>query len=212
MVKKGWKTTGAALALAVLLALPTAPVQATETIQEQAETQENTPSSEEVSKLLDFVKEKWDAGDFKREEDIRAAIEEGEAEFGVTLDDSEKEQLADAVSKLDSLGMDHDTAIGLAKKLYREHGDEIADSVKALYDEYGESLVDNAGKLIQEQLAGPVGETLKEQVAEPLEKAVMEQVVEPAKEAAKEAVQNTAKTFWNDLKDSVISFFQNIFS
>lgn len=145
-------------------------------------------SSEELSALLDFVKEKWDAGELEGEDAIRKAIEEGEAQFGVVLQDSVKDQIADGMQKLDALGLDHDAVIGLAKKLYQEHGDKIAESFQEIYEEYADELTDS------------------------VEKAIARQVVEPAKEAAKAAVENTAKTFWQDLKNSVISFFRNIFS
>lgn len=169
-------------------------------------------TEEEVSELLDFVKEKWDAGEFANEEDIRAAIEEGQEKFGVVLDDSAREQIAAALKMLDNLGISHDTAITMAKELYAEHGDEIATAFSSLYEEYGETLADNVEKVLGDQLAGTVGKALKEQIAEPLEEAVKQQVVEPAKEAAKDAVENTVKDFWKDLKDSVVSVFRNIFS
>lgn len=145
-------------------------------------------SDEQLDELLDFIKEKWDAGELEGEDAIRKAIEEGEEQFGVALQDSVKDQIADGMEKLDALGLDHDTVIDLAKKLYREHGDAIAENFQDLYEEYGSALTDS------------------------VEKVISEQVVEPAKEAAKEAVKNTAKTFWQDLKNSVVSFFRNIFS
>lgn len=145
-------------------------------------------SDDQLDELLDFIKEKWDAGELEGENAIREAIEEGEAQFGVELQDSVKDQIADGMEKLDALGLDHDTVIDLAGKLYREHGDAIAENFQELYEEYGSALADS------------------------VEMAVSEQLVEPAKEAAKEAVKNTAQTFWQDLKNSVVSFFKNIFS
>lgn len=145
-------------------------------------------SDEQLDELLDFVKEKWDAGKLEEEGAIREAIEEGEAQFGIVLQDSVRDQIADGMAKLNALGLDHDVAIGLAKKLYREHGDKITENIQKIYEEYAETLTDS------------------------VEKAIEEQVVEPAKEAAKAAVENTAKTFWQDLKNSVVNFFKNIFS
>lgn len=145
-------------------------------------------SDEELDELLDFIKEKWDAGELDGEASIREAIEEGEEKFGVVLKDSVKEQIADGIEKLDGLGLDHDTAVGLAKKLYQEHGDEIAENFQELYEQCGTAL------------------------AQSVERTLQEQVVEPAKEAARTAVEDTAKGFWQDLKNSVISFFKNIFS
>lgn len=184
------------------------------TVRAQNDTSEKEKEEipEEVSELLDFIKEKWDAGEFDSREDIEAAIEEGEEKFGVELDEGKREQLAQALEKLDELGLDHDAALSLAKNLYRDYGDEIVDDLQSLYDQYGDELVENAETILKEQLAGPLGDAVKEQLAEPLKEAVKEQVVEPAKKAAKTAVKNTAKRFWSDLKDSVSSFIHNIFS
>lgn len=202
-----------AFAASMLLAGRAMPVLAAqEETAESRQEAEHSLTEEEVSALLDFVKEKWDAGEFANEADIRAAVEEGQEKFGVVLEDSVKDQIVQVLGMLDDLGLSHETAVSMAKELYAEHGDEIASAVTGLYEQYGETMADNAEKIIGEQLAGSVGKALKEQVAEPLEEAVREQVVEPAKEAAKEAVENTAKDFWKDLKDSVVSVFRNIFS
>ena len=82
------------------------------------EEREEVPGEEEVSALLDFIKEKWDAGEFDSREDIEAAIAEGEEQFGVELDDGKREQLAQALEKLDALGLDHDAAAEIAKNLW----------------------------------------------------------------------------------------------
>lgn len=164
-------------------------LESTETAGTDAENRaEHSLSGEELDELLDFIKEKWDAGELYGEDSIRKAIEEGEEKFGVVLEDSVKDQIADGMEKLDSLGLDHDTVIELAKKLYREHGDEIAENFQGLYEQYGSALTKS------------------------VEEAIAEQVVEPAKEAAKAAVEDTAKNFWKDLKNSVVSFLKNIFS
>lgn len=204
-VRKKLLTGG--LAFVFVAAAWTAPVQAAQTdppadiLQEETDysqpeeapsgSEEETVyslSEEELSELLDFVKEKWDAGELESDEAIRNAIEEGEEKFGVVLEDAARDQIADAIQKLDSLGLDHDTAIELAKKLYQEHGDKLADNFQNLYEQFGEKLADSAEQMIQEQ------------------------VVEPAKETAKAVVEETAKNFWQDLKNSVVSFFRNIFS
>lgn len=145
-------------------------------------------NEEELSDLLNFVKEKWDAGELESREKIQKAIEEGEEKFGVVLQDTEREQLTDVIQKLDSLGLNHDTAIELAEKLYEEQGDKLAENFQSLYEELGEKLADSAEQMIQEQ------------------------VVEPAKETAKAVAADTAKNFWQDLKNSVVSFLRNIFS
>lgn len=192
--EKGSKGRAAGYAAALLAAflMWMQPVQV-QAVGQEEETQtedevKRSLSDDELDELLDFIKEKWDAGELDGEASIREAIEEGEEKFGVALKDSVKEQIADGMAKLDSLGLDHDTVIELARKLYQEHGDEIAENFQGLYEQYGTAL------------------------KESVEKAIHDQVVEPAKEAAKAAVESAAKNFWQDLKNSVVSFFKNIFS
>lgn len=166
----------------------TADASASESASPDGENTAYSLSDEQLDELLGFVKEKWDAGKLEDEDAIRKAIEEGEEQFGIVLQDSVRDQIADGMAKLNALGLDHDAVIGLAKKLYREHGDKITENIQKISEEYAETLTDS------------------------VEKAIEEQVVEPAKEAAKAAVENTAKTFWQDLKNSVVNFFKNIFS
>lgn len=188
-MKKRIRVGAGALVFCAVIAFCAVPVQAKGS-DETAAKQEITRSlsDDELEKLLDFVKDKWDAGELGSEEQIRDAIEEGEAQFGVTLEDSVRDQIADAMEKLDSLGINHDTAIDLAGKLYKEYGDGISENVEELISQYGEALADNVGKIIGEQ------------------------VLEPVKETAKAVAEDTAKNFWKDLKNSVYSFFKNIFS
>lgn len=194
----GWKNVWAVM-FALSLALMLRPVTAlaaekgstADAQNRESEEQSNVTrslSDDQLDELLDFIKKKWDAGELNGENEIREAIEEGEAQFGVELQDSVRDQIADGMEKLDALGLDHDTVIDLAKKLYREHGDAITENFQELYEEYGSALTDS------------------------VEKAIDEQIVEPAKEAVKEAAKNTVKTFWQDLKNSVVSFFKNMFS
>ena len=140
------------------------------------------------AKLLDFVKEKWDAGELDNAEDIKAAISEGEKEFGVSLDESTRTTLASALQQLNGIGLNHETVIALAQKMY---------------ESYGDTLVENLSDALQEQLAGPLGETIQEQLIEPAKETVME--------TAKAIAANTAQHFWQDLKQSVIDFLNHVF-
>ncbi|HJA31950.1 MAG TPA: hypothetical protein H9956_09955 [Candidatus Eisenbergiella pullicola] len=183
--KKIFAALGAAVLAGGLFFAPAAAGNAQAAAQE---TQQSAAEADEVSEILEFIRDKWNAGELETREDIQAAIEEGESEFGVSLDPKLEEQLADAVGSLNDLGVSPDTAVDLAKELYEKHGDEIAGSLQSIYEEQGETISDE------------------------VEKAIAEQVTEPLKEAAKAVVADTAKTFWHDLKESVVSFFQDIFS
>ena len=134
------------------------------------------------------LKEKWDAGELDNAEDIKAAISEGEKKFGVSLDESTRTTLASALQQLNGIGLNHETVIALARKMY---------------ESYGDTLVDNLSDALQEQLAGPLGETIQEQLVEPAKETVME--------TAKAIATNTAQHFWQDLKQSVIDFLNHVF-
>ena len=124
-----------------------APGQTAESAQMQEQPQTETEpaksiSDEDFAKLLDFIKEKWDAGELDNAEDIKAAISEGEKEFGVSLDESTRTTLASALQQLNGIGLNHETVIALAQKMY---------------ESYGDTLVENLSDALQEQLAGPLG-------------------------------------------------------
>ncbi len=155
---------------------------------ESAEEKSGGLSDGEIDKILDFVKEKWDNGEFSDQESIRKAIEEGEETFGIFLEDSHKDQIADGIEKLDGLGLNHDMVISLTKKIYKEYGDDLTENFQELYKQYATTLTEG------------------------MEKAVQEQVVEPVKQAAFSAIKNAVADFFRDLKESVVSFFRNIFS
>ena len=128
------------------------------------------------------------AGELDNAEDIKAAISEGEKEFGVSLDESTRTTLASALQQLNGIGLNHETVIALAQKMY---------------ESYGDTLVENLSDALQEQLAGPLGETIQEQLIEPAKETVME--------TAKAIAANTAQHFWQDLKQSVIDFLNHVF-
>ena len=118
-----------------------APGQTAESAQMQEQPQTETEpaksiSDEDFAKLLDFVKEKWDAGELDNAEDIKAAISEGEKEFGVSLDESTRTTLASALQQLNGIGLNHETVIALAQKMY---------------ESYGDTLVENLSDALQEQ-------------------------------------------------------------
>ena len=150
-----------------------APGQTAESAQMQEQPQTETEpaksiSDEDFAKLLDFVKEKWDAGELD--------------------DESTRTTLASALQQLNGIGLNHETVIALAQKMY---------------ESYGDTLVENLSDALQEQLAGPLGETIQEQLIEPAKETVME--------TAKAIAANTAQHFWQDLKQSVIDFLNHVF-
>lgn len=85
--------------------------------------------SEEVEALIAFVKAKLAAGDLETEADIRAAIEEGEEQFGVTLDESEIQQIIDVMNKIKGLGLDPSVLVNQAADLYEQFGADFLNHI-----------------------------------------------------------------------------------
>ena len=94
--KKIFAALGAAVLAGGLFFAPAAAGNAQAAAQE---TQQSAAEADEVSEILEFIRDKWNAGELETREDIQAAIEEGESEFGVSLDPKLEEQLADAVGR-----------------------------------------------------------------------------------------------------------------
>lgn len=85
--------------------------------------------SEEVEALIAFVKAKLAAGDLETEADIREAIEEGEEQFGVTLDESEIQQIIDVMNKIKGLGLDPSVLVNQAADLYEQFGADFLEHI-----------------------------------------------------------------------------------
>ena len=121
-------------------------------------------SNEEIEQLIAYIKEKVAGGELETEEDIRAAIKEGEERFGVVLAEEEIQRIIDLMNKLESMGLNSDYLISQAEKLY---------------DKYGADIVNHADEAISE--------------------------------AVSDAVADAAKGFFQDMKDSIKSFWNGLF-
>lgn len=120
---------------------------------------------------------------------VRAAGQESTEDSIYSLDEEDLEAFLDFVKeKLGVEALDGENGLREAIEAGEGIGSGLAEGFEELYEEYRQKLTDSAQEALQKQ------------------------VVEPAAEAAKSAVENTAKTFWQDLKDSVVSFFKNIFA
>lgn len=100
-------------------------------------------SSEDVEALIAWLKNKIAAGELDTgdADSVSKVIEEGEANFGITLTEKEKQQIIDLLKKLDSLGLNADYLIDQAQKLY---------------DKYGIGFVENANDAINEAVGNAV--------------------------------------------------------
>lgn len=85
----------------------------------------HSASSEQVEELIAYIKGKLAAGELDNEEEIRAAIAEGETKFGVDLTDAEVQQIVDFMMKIKELGLDPNMLLDQAADLYEQYGDEL---------------------------------------------------------------------------------------
>ncbi|MBD5444145.1 MAG: DUF1002 domain-containing protein [Lachnospiraceae bacterium] len=105
-------------------------------------------SSEDVEALIAWLKNKIAAGELDTgdADSVKKVIEEGEANFGITLTEKEKQQIIDLLKKLDSLGLNAEYLIDQAQKLY---------------DKYGIGFVENANDAINEAVGNAVTSAAK---------------------------------------------------
>lgn len=105
---------------------------------------------ETVKEILGFVKEKVADGSLKTEKGLTDAIEEGEKEFGVTIDKADAQKVVDTMEKLEELGFS---------------GEHIMEKTEELYDKYGADFVEHvdemAASAVQEAVADAADSFLK---------------------------------------------------
>lgn len=98
-------------------------------------------TASKVQSLIDYVKAEVIANDITDLEDIKDIIKEAEEQFGVTLDDSKINLIAELMKKIGKLDID-------PTKLLEQAGD--------LYDKYGETILKDAQELLDSILTEDV--------------------------------------------------------
>lgn len=101
-------------------------------------------SNEDVEQLIAYVKEKVANGELETDEDIRAAIKEAEAHFGVTLAEADIQKVLDLMNKLEGMGLDSEYLISQAEKLYNKYGADIVNHADEAITEAVNDAVSNA--------------------------------------------------------------------
>jgi uncharacterized protein YpuA (DUF1002 family) len=103
----------------------------------------NTENSEEVEQLIAYIKAKMADGELENEDDIRAAIKEGQEKFGVTLTDEEITQIVEVMDKIRTLGLDPEVLLNQAQDLYQKFGDDIVNHTKDIIKESVTTSISN---------------------------------------------------------------------
>ncbi len=86
--------------------------------------------SEQIEELIAFVKANVAARELETEEDVLAVIAEGEQKFGVTLSESQKQQIVDIMMKINELGLDPQMLIEQAEDLYSQFGTDFFEDLQ----------------------------------------------------------------------------------
>ncbi len=119
--------------------------------------------SDEAEALIAWLKGKIAGGelDIGNEDSVRAAIAEGEANFGISLSEEDKRRIIDLLKKLDSLGLNADYLIEQAQSLYEKYGLEIVENANEAINEAVGNAITSAVKGFFEDLAASVSEFFK---------------------------------------------------
>ena len=107
-------------------------------------------SGDDIEKLIAYIKEKVANGELETDEDIRAAVEEGEERFGVSLTNEEVQRIVDLMNKLEGMGLNSDYLISQAEKLYNKYGADIVNHAdEAISEAVSDAVTNAAGGFFQ---------------------------------------------------------------
>ncbi len=114
--------------------------------------------SEDVEKLLAFVKAEIASADLDTREDIEAAVKKGIDDYNsqngtnISLTDDQLERIVDVMEKINELGLDYETLLDQAADLYKDMGDNIsAENLKDLIEKNKTKI---AGSVVKSFFAG----------------------------------------------------------
>ncbi|MCM1038983.1 MAG: DUF1002 domain-containing protein [Roseburia sp.] len=115
---------------------------------ELAQNLQGEVGSDEAEALIAWLKGKIASGelDIGDEESVRAAIAEGETNFGITLSEEDKLKIIGLLQKLDSLGL---------------NAEYLIEQAQSLYEKYGLGIVENANEAINEAVGNALTSAIK---------------------------------------------------
>ena len=87
--------------------------------------------SEDVEKMVAYLKQKVAEGALESENSISAAIDEASRDFGITLSAEEKSELIELMLKIKDLDLDVDSLLSQAESIYKKLSDMGFDSSSA---------------------------------------------------------------------------------
>lgn len=122
----------------------------TQWISEELQKEDNAELAE---KVIDFIRQKLEAGELETDEDISAAIEEGEDKFDVSLTEDEKDKILQGIQKIKKLGLDPEKLLDQAQKMCEDAGKELAEeaseTIKQSFTESVTGFFQNMGSRVK---------------------------------------------------------------
>lgn len=91
--------------------------------------------SEEIQKIVEFIKDKWEAGALSTEQDIQDAIREGEEEFDVSLSEEDKETIQKVINKVQELGIDPEILMNHVLDKFEDTTEDLTEQAKEVVTE-----------------------------------------------------------------------------
>ena len=99
-----------------------------------------------VKEIFGFVSEKISDGSLDSEEGLKAAIQESEEKFGVTIKEADARKVVEAMQKLEDMGFSADYVLNKAESLYDRYGADFVDHTNEIIRGAVENAVKNAAE------------------------------------------------------------------
>ena len=90
--------------------------------------------------------EKISDGSLDSEEGLKAAIQESEEKFGITIKEADARKVVEAMQKLEDMGFSADYVLDKAEKLYDKYGADFVDHTNEIIRGAVENAVKNAAE------------------------------------------------------------------
>lgn len=100
--------------------------------------------SDEIEKLIAFIKAEIAGKDLETRDDIDKAVREAVEKYGANLTESEIQKIVDLMVKIKELGIDYDTLLDQAADLYNKFGDGLLNSDGTLSSEAKGEIIKKA--------------------------------------------------------------------
>lgn len=113
---------------------------------------------EVASELISYVKAQVAANDLNTEEEIEAAVRQGDKEFNANLSEEQIKQIVDVMLRIKEMGIDFDVLAEQADEIYAKYGEQIKAGTFNINDVDWKDL--GIGKIISKSFNKDFGKSL----------------------------------------------------